>query len=161
MSERESKFRRPRPAPPGMAGRRRARRKVVQALYQVQVNPTSLADLEAQFMEEPDILKADLAYFRTLLQGIWAEREQLDALLSSLVSRPLEEVDPIEHAVLWVGAYELRESLDTPYRVVMNEAIELGKMFGAEGSHGFVNGVLDKLVPSLRAAEWQADKSAG
>ncbi|MEW5837565.1 MAG: transcription antitermination factor NusB [Pseudomonadota bacterium] len=153
MSESESKFRRARPAPPGMAARRRARRKAVQALYQLQVNPTSLPELEAQFMQEPDILKADLEHFRKLLQGIVHSRAELDALLAPLVSRPLAEVDPIEHAVLWVGAYELRDCLDMPFRVVMNEAIELGKMFGAEGSHGFVNGVLDKLAPSLRAAE--------
>lgn len=155
MSEPISKFRRARPAPPGMAARRRARRKAVQALYQLQINPTSVIELEAQFMQEPDILKADLEHFRKLLQGIIASRQELDALLAPLVSRPLDEVDPIEHAVLWVGAYELRDCLDMPYRVVMNEAIELGKMFGAEGSHGFVNGVLDKLVPSLRAAEFK------
>ena len=154
MSEQESKYRRARPAPPGMAARRRARRKVVQALYQLQVNPVSLVELEAQFMDEPDILKADLEHFRKLLQGIFTSRAELDALLAPLVSRPLAEVDPIEHAVLWVGLFELRDCLDMPYRVVMNEAIELGKMFGAEGSHGFVNGVLDKLVPSLRAGEF-------
>ena len=156
MSEMTSKFRRARPAPPGMAARRRARRKAVQALYQLQINPTSLIELEAQFMQEPDILKADLEHFRKLLQGIVASRQELDALLAPLVSRPLDEVDPVEHAVLWVGVYELRDCLDMPYRTVMNEAIELGKMFGAEGSHGFVNGVLDKLVPSLRAAEFAA-----
>ena len=154
MTEPASKFKRARPAPPGMAARRRSRRKVIQALYQLQVNPTSMVELEAQFMQEPDILKADLEHFRKLLHGIVATRQELDALLAPLVSRPIDEVDPIEHAVLWVGAFELRECLDMPYRVVMNEAIELGKMFGAEGSHGFVNGVLDKLVPTLRAAEF-------
>lgn len=155
MTEPASKFKRARPAPPGMAARRRSRRKVIQALYQLQVNPTSVVELEAQFMLEPDILKADLEHFRKLLHGIVVSRQELDALLAPLVSRPLEEVDPIEHAVLWVGAFELRDCLDMPYRVVMNEAIELGKMFGAEGSHGFVNGVLDKLVPTLRAAEFK------
>jgi N utilization substance protein B len=74
--------------------------------------------------------------------------------LTPHLDRLVVELSPIEHAVLWLGAFELRECLDMPYRVVMNEAIELGKMFGAEGSHGFVNGVLDKLVPTLRAAEF-------
>jgi len=155
VTEPASKFKRARPAPPGMAARRRSRRKVIQALYQLQVNPTSVMELEAQFMLEPDILKADLEHFRKLLHGIASTRHELDAMLAPLVSRPLDEVDPIEHAVLWLGAFELRECLDMPYRVVMNEAIELGKMFGAEGSHGFVNGVLDKLVPTLRAAEFK------
>lgn len=154
MSEPSSQFKRARPAPPGMAARRRSRRKVIQALYQLQVNPCSTLELESQFMEEPDILKADLEHFRRLLHGIIATRSELDALLAPLVSRPLNEVDPIEHAVLWVGVFELRECLDIPYRIAMNEAIELGKMFGAEGSHGFVNGVLDRLVPTLRAAEF-------
>ncbi|MFZ5467711.1 MAG: transcription antitermination factor NusB [Pseudomonadota bacterium] len=148
-----------RPAPPGMAARRRARRKAVQALYQAQINPTTALELEAQFMEEPDILKADLEHFRRLLQGILAARAELDALIAPLVSRPLAEVDPIEHAILWIGAFELRDCLDLPYRVVINEAIELAKMFGAEGSHGFVNGVLDKLVMQLRAADFAAAKS--
>ncbi|TQV64912.1 MAG: transcription antitermination factor NusB [Halothiobacillaceae bacterium] len=142
-----------RPAPPGMAARRRSRRKAVQALYQAQINPCTALELEAQFMEEPDILKADLEHFRRLLQGILASRAELDALIAPLVSRPLVDVDPIEHAILWVGAFELRDCLDLPYRVVINESIELAKMFGAQGSHGFVNGVLDKLAPTLRAAE--------
>ncbi len=142
-----------------MAARRRARRKAVQALYQVQLNPTAPLDLEAQFMQEPDILKADLEHFRRLLHGILAGREALDALLAPELSRPLADVDPIEHAILWIGAFELGECLDVPYRVVINEAIELAKMFGAEGSHGFVNGVLDKLVPRLRPAEYAQARS--
>jgi len=104
VTEAASKFKRARPAPPGMAARRRSRRKVIQALYQLQVNPTSVVELEAQFMQEPDILKADLEHFRKLLLGIAATRHELDAMLAPLVSRPLDEVDPIEHAVLWLGA---------------------------------------------------------
>lgn len=138
---------------PKASSRRRARRKAMQALYQLQLNDTPLPELDAQFMEEPDMLKADLDYFRRLVRGVSEYRAALDELLAPHMSREVAQADPVELAILRIGAYELRYCLEVPYRVVLNEAVELAKIFGAEEGHKFVNGVLDKLAQQLRSAE--------
>ena len=141
---------------PGSAlarARHRARRLVLQAMYQWQIGAQPLADIESQFMEREDVAAADAGFFRELLHGIPARREELDAVLSPHLSRAAETLDPVERAVLWIGAYELLIRHDVPYRVVLNEAIDLSKLFGADQSHRFVNGVLDKVAREKRVPE--------
>ncbi len=138
-------------------GRSRARRRAVQALYQWQLTAQSVKEIEAQFEREQDLRETDLGYFRDLLRGVVREREALDAALAPHLHRPIEQVDPVERAILRLGAYELRARPDVPYRVVIDEAVGLARVFGAEDGHRFVNAVLDKLIPELRAAEHEAE----
>lgn len=133
--------------------RARARRRALQALYQWQIAGGSMAHIIEQFNEEQDMAIADGEYFAELLRGVEAHRETIDTVLTPLCDRPLEQVDPIERAVLRLAAFELMQRLDVPYRVVLNEAIDLAKDFGAVGGHGYVNAVLDKAIRHWRAAE--------
>ncbi|WP_221074392.1 transcription antitermination factor NusB [Agarivorans aestuarii] len=128
------------------AARRKARQFATQAIYQWQVTKDSVANIEHQFLTEQDMSKADVPYFSTLLSGVVANSEKLDAAMSSSLSRKLEELDIVEHAILLIGVYELLMVSDVPPKVVINEAIELAKSFAAEDSHKFVNGVLDKVL---------------
>ncbi len=132
------------------AARRKARRMAIQAVYSWQLSGNSISDIEAEFLTENDVSKVDVAYFQDLLRGVASTVSTLDSALAPFSDRPFAELDQIERAVLRVSAYELRSRLDVPYKVVMNEAIELAKAFGADDSHRFVNGVLDKAVDSLR-----------
>ncbi|MEE1674341.1 transcription antitermination factor NusB [Agarivorans aestuarii] len=128
------------------AARRKARQFATQAIYQWQVTKDSVANIEHQFLTEQDMSKADVPYFSTLLSGVVANSEKLDQAMSSSLSRKLEELDIVEHAILLIGVYELLMVSDVPPKVVINEAIELAKSFAAEDSHKFVNGVLDKVL---------------
>ncbi|BEU02350.1 N utilization substance protein B [Agarivorans sp. OAG1] len=128
------------------AARRKARQFATQAIYQWQVTKDSVANIEHQFLTEQDMSKADVPYFSTLLTGVVANSEKLDEAMSSSLSRKLEELDIVEHAILLIGVYELLMVSDVPPKVVINEAIELAKSFAAEDSHKFVNGVLDKVL---------------
>ncbi|MBY6187077.1 transcription antitermination factor NusB [Marinobacter hydrocarbonoclasticus] len=130
--------------------RRKARRLAVQAIYSWQMSGNPVADIEHEFLTEQDTKGADLAYFRELLVGVVSQASNLDAKLKPNLARLVEEVDQLELAILRLGAFELMHRDDVPYKVVINEAIELAKAFGAEESHKFVNGVLDKLSISLR-----------
>ncbi len=132
------------------AFRRKARRYAVQALYQWQMTHDHVSNIEHQFLTEQDMNEVDVDYFRNLLAGVAQSKDELDAILSQYVTRPLEEVDHVEKAVLRLGMYELTKRKDVPYKVVINEAIELAKTFAAEDSHKFVNGVLDKYVRSAK-----------
>lgn len=134
------------------AARRKARRLAIQAVYSWQLSGNSITDIEAEFLTENDVSNVDVAYFQDLLRGVATSVSTLDTILAPFSTRPFAELDQIERAVLRVSAYELRSRLDVPYKVIMNEAIELAKAFGADDSHRFVNGVLDKAVDSLRAA---------
>jgi N utilization substance protein B len=135
-----------------------ARRRVLQALYQWQLAGQDLKQIETQFNEEMDMRQVDLEYFRELLFGIPTKLDELDALLQPAIDRAFATIDPVEKAILRMGAYELNERLDIPLRVVINEAVELAKQFGAEQSHKYINGVLDKVARanSFRAAEIKA-----
>lgn len=144
------------PRAPGHAGRTRARRSAVQALYQWQLGRQPLSDIELQFLELQDTRRMDTAYFRELLHRVPARAGDLDQKLADVVARPLAQVDPVEHAVLWVGAYELLEHPELPWRVILNEAVELAKVFGATESHRFVNAALDRLAAQVRAVEIEA-----
>ncbi|MCL1074056.1 transcription antitermination factor NusB [Shewanella dokdonensis] len=129
--------------------RRRARRLAVQAMYSWQLSGNNIADVEHEFLTEQNIDGVDVPYFRELFVGTAGKQAELDKLVTPyLEQRPLDEVDPIEKAILRLAAFELTYRKDTPFKVVINEAIELAKTFGAEDSHKFVNGILDKLVNS-------------
>jgi N utilization substance protein B len=136
------------------------RRLALQALYQWQLAGQDLQDIEAQFLERDEAGQADLGYFHDLLHGIPRHLDRLDADLGPLLDRPLVEVDPVERAALRIGAYELGFHPEVPFRVVINEAVELSKRFGAEEGHRYVNGVLDRLARRLRAPEVQASRGA-
>ena len=135
------------------AARSRARRRALQALYAWQMSGSSSRAVIEQFRHEQDMQVADLEYFEDLVRGVDAHRAELDAGLAPFLDRGIEQVDPIERATLRLGAYELKHRLDVPYRVVLNEAIELVKRFGSEHGHTYVNGVLDKLAREWRGAE--------
>lgn len=136
------------------ATRSGARRCALQALYQWQVTGFSPTEIERQFLEEHDTGDAQLDYFSELLHGVVEHRVAIDEALSRFADRPVEEIDPIERAILRLGAYELIYRKEVPYRAVLNEAINLAKSFGAtHKSYKYVNGVLDKLAHQVRADE--------
>ncbi len=136
------------------ATRSGARRCALQALYQWQVTGLSPTEIERQFLEEHDTGDAQLDYFSELLHGVVEHRVAIDEALSRFADRPVEEIDPIERAILRLGAYELIYRKEVPYRAVLNEAINLAKSFGAtHKSYKYVNGVLDKLAHQVRADE--------
>ncbi|MBS0575306.1 MAG: transcription antitermination factor NusB [Proteobacteria bacterium] len=139
--------------------RSRSRRRALQALYAWQVARAPIASVIAEFQHEQDMEIADLAYFEDLVRGVEQQCAELDARLAGFLDRGVEAVDPIERAILRIAAYELLHRLDIPYRVVINEAIESAKRFGADNGHTYVNGVLDKAAAQWRAAEAGAARS--
>lgn len=137
------------------AARSRSRRRALQALYAWQMSDSPIAKVIEQFQHEQDMEIADIEYFEDLVRGVAKHHDELDAELEKYLDRSLSQVDPIERAVLLIAAYELRHRPDVPYRVVINEAIETSKRFGADQGHTYVNGVLDKAAADWRAAEMQ------
>jgi N utilization substance protein B len=131
-----------------------ARRLALQALYQLQINPRSWQDTHQQFAADPEAERVDREYFRELLEAIAPNREALDSHLAKLCEIPPPELDPIEHAVLWLGLHELTSCPELPYRVALAEAVELSKQFGATDGHKFVNAVLDRAAQELRPCEY-------
>ncbi len=140
--------------------RARARRRALQAVYAWQISGGNAQAVIAQFAHEQAHEIADLEYFEDLVRGVLAERAGLDAALAPHLDRGVEEVDAIERAVLRLAAYELLHRPDVPYRVVLNEAIEIAKRFGSEHGHTYVNGVLDQASAEWRAIEVQAGRPA-
>lgn len=134
------------------AARRKARKLAIQAIYSWQLSQNSIVDIEAQFLTDNDVSKIDVDYFLDLVRGVASQSKSLDTVLEPYLDRPSKDLDQVERAVLRLAAYELRERLDVPYKVAINEAIELAKSFGADDSHRFVNGVLDKAIDALRPA---------
>ena len=135
------------------AARSRARRRALQAIYAWQISGLPIAQVIEQFRDEQDMEVADGEYFEDLVRGIDRNREQLDLELRRFLDREVAQVDPIERGVLRIATYEMLHRPDIPYRVVINEAIETTKRFGADQGHTFVNGVLDKAAGTWRAAE--------
>ncbi|MEJ2576078.1 MAG: transcription antitermination factor NusB [Gammaproteobacteria bacterium] len=133
--------------------RSQARRHAAQALYQWQVTADDVGAIVNQFLVAPDAGTFDAGYFRELVRGVAAALDRLDAELQPFLDRPVEQIDLVERAVLRIGAYELAKHPEVPYRVVINEAVELAKVFGAEQGHRYVNGVLDRLARQLRPHE--------
>mgnify|MGYP001815074286 CR=1 FL=1 len=138
------------------SARTRARRLATQGLYEWQVSDNKPSEIETQYLIEKETDKVDIEYFRELISKIPLHCEELDSHIAPLVSRPLNEVDLVELAVLRLGTYELLYHPEVPYRVIINEAVELAKMFGADQGHRFVNGIMDRLAASLRTVEFQA-----
>lgn len=130
-----------------------ARRCAVQALYQWQLTGQNVDEIYQQFLVERNMAKIDTEMFKELLSGVTKALEQLDEKIQPHIDRNISEVDPVERAVLRMGAYELMYRLEVPYRVVINEALEAVKTFGAEQGHRYVNGVLDKLAQEIRELE--------
>ncbi len=133
--------------------RRRARRRALQALYQWQLNDDSAAAIIAQFLEEQNFEGVDQGYFETLVSEVVNRREELDAAVAPYLKRVQASLDQMERVILRLGANELLHHPETPYRVVIDEALELSHRFGAEHAHTFVNGVLDRLAGDCRAIE--------
>jgi transcription antitermination protein NusB len=133
-----------------------ARRLALQALYQLQMNPLPWQDIQAQFAKDPEADRVDLEYFRGLVEAIAPNREALDLRLSGLCEIAPQELDPIEHAVLWLGLHELQSHPELPYRVALAEAVQLTKQFGATDGYKFVNAVLDRAAKESRPQEYGA-----
>lgn len=140
-------------APSTPAARRKARRFALQALYGWQISHNDLSEIEVHYLRDNDMRKVDRTYFHDLLHGVAAKLDQVDAALEPVLDRPLGELTQVEKAILRISAFELIERLDVPARVVINEGIELAKMFGADESFKYVNGVLDKMAKTQRQAE--------
>jgi transcription antitermination protein NusB len=136
--------------------RSQARRHAVQAIYQWQMAGQNVNEIANQFLEEQELAAFEVPYFQDLLHGVPAHLHELDELLKPALDRAIESVDPVERAVLRLGVYELRYKPEIPYRVVINEAVELAKIFGAEQGHKYVNGVLDRVAKQTRAVEIQS-----
>lgn len=135
------------------AARALARRLAVQALYRWQLNSSPWQDLVHEFSTDTDMRRADQAYFQSVIQHVCEQRAALDDALVPYLDRKLEHLDPLEHAVLLVGMYELQQQPDIPFRVVLHEAVSLTRRFGATDGYKFVNGVLDRAARNLRAGE--------
>lgn len=138
------------------AERRKARHYGMQALYQWHMAGTSPGVIEAEFRGDYDFSHVDLEYFQALLHGVPACVDELEETLEPLLDRKLDELDPIERTLLRMGIFELKERIDVPYKVVINEAVALTKKFGATDGHKYINGVLDKAARQLRKVEIEA-----
>lgn len=137
------------------AAKRKARRFAVQGIYEWQMSHNPVHEIEARTRAENAMHKVDLGYYHELLTQVIADRDNLDTLLIPVLDRELKALDGVELETLRLGAYELRDHLEIPYRVVLDEAIELAKHFGGADSHKYINGVLDRLASTLREAEKQ------
>jgi N utilization substance protein B len=130
-----------------------ARRSAMQAIYQWQLTGYDLSEIERQFVEEHGLGDADAGYFNELLHEIPKRLDVIDAALREFIDRAIASIDPVERAVLRIGVYELLFRPDLPYRVVLNECINLAKEFGAAHGHKYINGILDRVAHKARAAE--------
>jgi transcription antitermination protein NusB len=137
----------------GSGARTVARKLALQALYRWQLNVCPWQDLIQEFADDPDMARADREYFGALIQGVCDQRQSLDEALAPLLDRKPVELDPVEHALLLIGGYELQHRPDVPYRVVINEAVGLARRFGATDGHKFINGVLDRAARLWRSHE--------
>ena len=140
-----------------LAQRRKARTLIVQALYQWHISKAEPLEIEAQFHEQNGG-KIDWEYFSEVFLEIPKQQEALDKHIAPLLDRELKSLDPVERALLYLGTFELTNRIDIPYRVVINECVELAKTFGATDGHKYINGVLDKLAKTLRPVELAAKK---
>ena len=140
-----------------IAKRRKARHYAVQALYQWKMSQSSLNKIEAEFRTDNDFNKVDSDYFHELIHEVPAQLGEIDqAIVPTLTDRSFNEIGPVETALLRMSVYELKNRLDIPYKVVINEGVSLAKKFGATDSHKFINAVLDKVAESYRSVELKA-----
>ncbi|MBN2646887.1 MAG: transcription antitermination factor NusB [Thiotrichales bacterium] len=136
--------------------RSQSRRAALQGLYQWQLTQASALEIMKQFSEDGYLQHLDFELFKELLSQIILQSEALDALFVDFIDRDLKRLDPVEKAILRIGTYELRDKIEIPYKVVINEAVELAKVFGADESHKFINGILDRVAQQARPQEYQA-----
>lgn len=144
---------------PNMAARRKARRLAMQALYQWHLSSSPVNQIEAEFITDHDMAKVDQEYFSEVLRGVPSTLSELDGYIESVTDRSVREMTPVELSILRMGAYELVHRIDVPFKVIINEGVELSKLFGASEGHRYVNGVLDKLSQRLRATEVTASRA--
>lgn len=137
----------------GTRARSIARKLAMQALYQWQLTGQTAREIQGQFVESEDFKGADREHFDELVSRCIEDNEQLTAALTPYLDRPLDQLDPVESGILLIGMYELQQRIDIPYRVVINEAVDLCKRFGATDAHKYVNAVLDRAARDIRAAE--------
>ena len=140
------------------SARSRSREFALQALYQHLLSGNDATAIDMFTRDLSGFHKADAAHYDALLHGCIASATELDALITPVLDRPLAEISPIEHVCMWIGAYEMQHCLDVPWRVVLNESIELAKEFGGTDGYKYVNAVLNGLAPQLRSAEVQSDR---
>ncbi|MFZ2653128.1 MAG: transcription antitermination factor NusB [Burkholderiaceae bacterium] len=138
------------------SARRRAREAALQGLYEWLVSGAQASDIDAHMREQEGFSRCDVAHFDALLRGCIAQAANIDDVLAHHLDRLASRLSPVEHAVLMIGTYELHHCLDIPYKVAINEAVELAKSFGGTDGHKYVNGVLDKTAVELRPLEVQA-----
>jgi N utilization substance protein B len=136
--------------------RRKSRELALKAVYRGMLNASTASAVYKDMAEDPDYNKADEAYFKSLLESVNEHMAELDAKMADFVDRKISELSPIEHAILRISACELMFDLSIPYRVVINEGVELAKIYGGIDGHKYINGVLDKMAASVRAAEMRA-----
>ena len=145
---------------PRKSSRRRSRELAVQGLYQWQLSAKDPLLIAAELAETQDFDKSDSVYFHTLLNGAIDNAAKLETTITPFLDRPFRELSPVERGILLLGGYELMSELEVPYRVIINEAVELAKVYGGTDGHKFVNGVLDKLAPRLRTVEFEARRES-
>jgi len=133
--------------------RTKSRQCAVQALYQWQMTGKDLNKIEQEFIIDERLKNAQNSYFKDLFHGVPKHLNKIDEVLTEFVDRPVEKIDPVERAILRVSSYELMNRIDIPYRVIINEGINLAKCFGADKSHRYINGILDKVAQKVRAVE--------
>ena len=133
--------------------RRKSRELALKGLYQYLLSPKELRLIVREMADEADFARADESYFRSLLEGVYDQIPELDTRITKFLDRAIEELSPIEHAILLISAYELIFDVSIPYRVAINEGVELAKLYGGTDGHKYVNGVLDKLAAEARPSE--------
>ncbi|HQN64087.1 MAG TPA: transcription antitermination factor NusB [Methylophilus sp.] len=139
---------------PGQS-RRKSRELVLKAVYRGMINAADLKQVMRDAEDDPDFAKADESYFKQLLTGVTEKVPELDQEIVAFIDRPLTELSPVEHAILRISSYELKFDLSIPYRVAINEGVELAKLYGGTDGHKYINGVLDKVAASLRPQEFR------
>ena len=137
----------------GGQNRRKSRELAVKAVYRGMLNQSELGPILRDMTEDPDYSKADEGYFKHLLEAVTTHVDALDVKLENFIDRKISELSPVEHAILRISGYELMFDMSIPYRVVINEGVELAKLYGGTDGHKYINGVLDKLAADVRASE--------
>lgn len=141
--------------PKGSQSRRKSRELVLKAVYRGMINASELKQVFLDMKEDPEYTKADEAYFKLLLEGVMGKTEQLDEQISMFVDRKMSELSPVEHAILRISSFELMFDSSIPYRVAINEGVELAKLYGGADGHKYINGVLDKVAATARPQEFR------
>ena len=139
----------------GSKNRRKSRELALKALYSNRMNAGDVKHLRLDSLDDPDYFKADEAYFKLLLTGVLDHTADIDAMISQFIDRQLDELSPIEHAILRISGYELMFDVSIPYRVAINEGVELAKAYGGIDGHKYINGVLDKIAAQVRPQEFK------